>query len=168
MWIDERGSEVLPIPECHRLLAVGAEEHRHGHLGVAQPGAPLVLPLDYAVYGPDVVVRIGEGLFHRLDGHLVAFQVDGVTAPSAGEAGAPEQVWSVLLQGLAIEETDQIPSRHIPHPRVAEPGRRVVLIRGDVVTGRRFSLPSAPSALDGIVKPAGMGAQVEVGPASSP
>ena len=39
----------------------------------------LLLPLDYAVHGPDVVVRIGEGLFHQLESKLVAFQVDGVT-----------------------------------------------------------------------------------------
>ena len=80
MWIDDRGSEVLTLPECHRLLAIGAKEHRHGHLGVPKDGAPLVLPVDYAVHGPDVVLRIGEGLFHQVDARLVAFQVDGVTS----------------------------------------------------------------------------------------
>ena len=48
MWIDERGSEVLMIPECRRMLALGAKQGRHGHLGIPQEGAPLVLPVDYA------------------------------------------------------------------------------------------------------------------------
>ena len=77
--IDDPGSEVLTLPECRRLLAVGAKEQRHGHLGVPKDGAPLVLPVDYAVHGPDVVLRIGEGLFHEVHTRLVAFQVDGVT-----------------------------------------------------------------------------------------
>jgi len=146
MWIDERGSEVLALGECHRLLAVGAQEHRHGHLGVAQLGAPLVLPLDYAVHGPDVVVRIGDGLFQRVNGRLVAFQVDGVTVSSEGLGS--QRLWSVLLRGLAIEEHGAIASSHIPDPRVPEPGERVVRLRADVVTGRRFPVPSASVQAD--------------------
>ncbi len=139
MWIDERGSEVLTVPECHRLLAVGAQEHRHGHLGVPQEGAPLVLPLDYAVYGPDVVVQIGDGLFNRLDGRLVAFQVDGTTLDPTAEGDGAEKVWSVLLLGLATEKVKVVPSRPVPQPQVGEPGQRMVRIRSDVLTGRRFT-----------------------------
>ena len=53
MWIDARGSEVLDAPECQRLLAIGAKEGLHGHLGIALDGAPLVLPVNYLVHGPD-------------------------------------------------------------------------------------------------------------------
>jgi len=147
MWIDERGSEVLTAPECHRLLAVGAEEHRHGHLGISQPGAPIVLPLNYAVHGTDVLVQIGEGVFERVESQLVAFQVDGASA-APGTGGPPPQIWSVLLQGLAVEESQDVPGEHIPHPQVAIPGERLVRIRADVVTGRRFSsrpVPERPS-----------------------
>lgn len=77
MWIDDQGSEVLVVPECRRLVAMATKEHRHGHLGVPQVGAQLVLPVSYAVHGPGVVLRIGEGLFEQLDARLVAFQVDG-------------------------------------------------------------------------------------------
>ena len=100
-------------------LAIGAKEQRHGHLGVPQDGAPLVLPVDYAVHGPDVVLRIGEGLFHQLDGRLVAFQVDGVSR--MGDQS--ERIWSVLVQGLAIEDSENVPTSHVPHPEVVDPGR---------------------------------------------
>ncbi len=149
MWIDDRGSEVLAVPECRRLLAVAAKEHRHGHLGVPQGGAPLVLPVDYAMHGPDVVVRIGEGLFHQVDSRLVAFQVDGVTEMGDVECDQSKQTWSVLVQGLAIEDSENVPTSHVPQPEVVDPGERVVRIRADVVTGRRFpTLPGAGSTVD--------------------
>jgi pyridoxamine 5'-phosphate oxidase-like protein len=149
MWIDDRGSEVLAVPECRRLLAVAAKEHRHGHLGVPQGGAPLVLPVDYAVHGPDVVLRIGEGLFRQVDARLVAFQVDGVTETGGVEGDQSKQTWSVLVQGLAIEDGENVPIGHVPHPEVVDPGKRVVRIRADVVTGRRFpTLPGAGSTMD--------------------
>jgi pyridoxamine 5'-phosphate oxidase-like protein len=138
MWIDDRGSEVLAIPECRRLLAIAAKEHRHGHIGVPQGGAPLVLPVDFAMHGPDIVLRIGEGLFHQVDARLVAFQVDGVIQMGGVEGDQSKQAWSVLVQGLAIEDGENVPSRHVPHPEVIDPGERVVRIRADVVTGRRF------------------------------
>ncbi len=131
MWIDERGSSVLERGECLRLLALGSKERRHGHLGVGQAGAPLVLPLDYVVHGPDVVVLMGEGLFARVEqAGLVAFQVDG-------EAGGNQ--WSVLVRGLAGVEDDGGAGAEWPVPRVASPGHRLVRIRTDVITGRRFA-----------------------------
>lgn len=134
MWIDERGSEVLVAAECHRLLALGSKEGRHGHVGLPKEGAPLVLPLDYAVQGPDVLVRVGEGIFRYLSGGpLVGFQVDGVQG---------ERLWSVLVRGLAIEEDESTLRttlrEALPAPRVGEPGHRIVRIRSDIVTGRRF------------------------------
>ena len=138
MWIDERGSEVLALSECRRLLAVGAKEHRHGHLGIPKDGAPLVLPVDYAVHGPDVVLRIGEGLFHQVHARLVAFQVDGVTSLGDVE-GDESKTWSVLIQGPAIEDIQNVLTSHLPHPQIPDPGTRVVRIRADVVSGRRFA-----------------------------
>lgn len=147
MWIDERGSDVLGLQECLRLLAVGALEHRPGHLGIAaepppwQAGAsggdaPTVLPVDYAFTGRDVVIRVGEGLFTKIADKLVAFEVDGV------EEGRD---WSVLIRGLAqpIESVDVGP--RLPVPRVAEPGRRFVRIRSDVVRGRRLGMAAPRS-----------------------
>jgi hypothetical protein len=131
MWIDERGSSVLGRGECLRLLALGSKERRHGHLGVGQLGAPLVLPLDYVVRGPDVVVLMGEGLFARVEqAGLVAFQVDGETGGNQ---------WSVLVRGLAGVEDADGAGGALPVPRVASPGHRLVRIRTDVITGRRFA-----------------------------
>ena len=140
MWIDERGSEVLSIAECRRLLALGAKEHHHGHLGIPKTGAPLVLPVDYAVEGTAIVIQLGAGLFDHVNGQLVAFQVD---SSSHGVGCDPNDEdarfrWSVLVRGLASELDSQVTLAHLPAPRVADPGHRLVHIRSDVVTGRRL------------------------------
>lgn len=130
MWTDARGSEVLELGECRRLLALGAKQGLHGHLGIPKDGAPLVLPVNYVVSGPDVVVRIGEGMFKDVSGgDLISFQVDGVEG---------DRLWSVLVRGLAIAEEASSMGTDLPVPEVALPGHRIVRIRADVVTGRRF------------------------------
>ncbi len=102
-----------------------------------------MLPLDYAVHGPDVVVRIGEGLFHQLESKLVAFQVDGVTSVADSES---REVWSVLVQGLATEDSGLASVGRLPQPQVVSAGDRLVRIRTDVLTGRRFSARQDPTA----------------------
>lgn len=146
MWIDERGSSVLDTTECRRLLALGAADHLHGHLAFADGGAPVVLPVDFAVDGPYIVIEVGEGLFGRIVGRLVAFQVDGTSLESGPDGERRLRWWSVLLRGLAVEvgPDDPLPTR--PAPRVAEPGERLVRIRGDVVTGRLLAPSAAVSA----------------------
>jgi hypothetical protein len=141
MWIDARGSEVLPVSECRRLLAVAAKHGHHGHLGIPTEGAPVVLPLDFGVHGSDVVLQVGDSLFHRLDGRLVAFQVDSETADPGWTADAGEGRWSVLVRGLALAVDTDAAGDGAPQPRVAEPGTRLVLVRADVVTGRRLRAP---------------------------
>jgi len=141
MWIDERGSEILPLPECRRLLAIAAKHGHHGHLGIPTEDAPVVLPLDFDVHGSDLLLRVGDGLFHRMDGRLVAFQVDNSSAGSDWSQGGTEGRWSVLVRGLArgIDPADA--GGGLPEPRVAEPGHQLVQVRGDVVTGRRLRAP---------------------------
>ena len=124
---------MLGLPECRRLLALGARQRRPGHLGIPEDGAPTVLPVDYAVHGPDPVVRVGEGLYEHLAGKLLAFQVDGT------EDGRP---WSVLVKGPAVPEEAGDVGFEVPAPRVAEPGNRFVRIRADVTTGRRLGRPT--------------------------
>lgn len=140
MWIDERGSDVLDVQECRRLLAVGAKEARHGHLGISQGAGqpPIVLPVDYAMDGVDVVMQVGEGLFGHVVGQLVSFQVDGTTT-SRFVGTDPERPWSVLVQGLATEQDVPSVHGHVPVTRVAHPGRRLVRIRSEVITGRRIT-----------------------------
>jgi len=143
MWIDDRGSEVLSLGECRRLLALGAKTGLHGHLGIAKEGAPLVLPVDFTTDGSDVVVRVGDHIFERIDGALAAFQVDNA-GPDGPEG--PEGRWSVLVRGLVGGRLDPSVAAALPHPRVAEPGQHLVRIRGDVVTGRRLRPPAATGA----------------------
>lgn len=138
MWIDERGSEVLGLPECRRLLAIGAKQHHHGHLGISTDGAPLVLPVDYAVHDSEVVLQIGEELLGRVNGRFVAFQVDYSFDGLTPDSDSPEGRWSVLVRGLASEMDWAAAGSHLPEPRVAEPGHCLVHLRGDVVTGRRL------------------------------
>lgn len=138
MWIDERGSEVLPIAECRRLLAVGAKQRHHGHLGIPTDGAPLVLPVDYAVHSMDVVIQIGEGLFDQVNGRLVAFQVDRPPDRPEDRNVTSGGGWSVLVRGLAGELDQTADGSQLPDPRVAEPGHRLVCVRGDIITGRRL------------------------------
>ena len=145
MWIDERGSEVLPLAECRRLLAVAAKQHHHGHLGIPTADAPVVLPLDFGVHGSDVVLQVGEGLFDRMRGHLVAFQVDNSTTGPAWSDVDDEGRWSVLVRGPAGEVDPDSVARGLPEPRVAEPGHRIVEVRADVVTGRRIRTTFVPS-----------------------
>ncbi len=145
MWIDERGSEVLPLPECHRLLALAAKQHRHGHLGVPTDTAPVVLPLDFGVHDDGVILQVGEGLFSRISGQSVAFQVDSPTVGLSWSDVDPEGRWSVLVRGLVTEIDVAAVGDHLPEPRVAEPGHRVVQVRSDVVTGRRIRTTYTPS-----------------------
>jgi len=141
---------VLGLAECRRLLAVGAKHHLHGHLGIPVDrvpeatggiglgqGAPLVLPLNYALDDHFVVLRVGDSLFERLVGRLIAFEVDGIEGSS--ELGdRNERPWSVLVRGLALEGKEPLSATSTPVPEVERPGRHLVRIRADVVTGRRL------------------------------
>jgi hypothetical protein len=143
MWIDDRGSEVLALGECRRLLALGAKTGLHGHLGIAKEGAPLILPVDFTTDGSDVIVRVGDHVFDQIDGALVAFQVDNAGSPGpVGDEGR----WSVLVRGFVDGGLEPSGAAALPHPRVAEPGQHLVCIRGDVVTGRRLRPPASPGA----------------------
>ncbi len=141
MWIDARGSEVLDEPECRRLLAVAAERGWYARVGVATDGAPVVVPVDFALDGREVVVILGHGFVGRsVPDSLVAIEVDGIDDDG--------RAWSVLVRGFAERMPDDregLAGARLPSPRVARPGDVVVRIRSDVVTGRRFP-PGPPGA----------------------
>ncbi len=134
MWIDAKGSTVLSPPECMQLLAVAARDMGVGRLGVATEQAPVITPVNFSLWDRRVLVRVGAGfLTQAAAGQLVAFEVDHVD-PAAGTA------WSVLVRGLAVlvdtPTKDQIMAAE---PLVPEPGNEVLLVRPDVLTGRRFT-----------------------------
>jgi hypothetical protein len=141
---DRRGAEVLPRSVCLRLLA----QEDLGRLAVVVHGVPIVLPVNYALLGEDVVVRTGTGLKLRaaVDRALVAFEVDRVdretgVATSVLVRGPARVVGHPSLLGWASESG--------PQPLVPEPGGHLVLVESRVVTGRRFRIARAPrSRLD--------------------
>ncbi|MHB1503072.1 MAG: pyridoxamine 5'-phosphate oxidase family protein [Acidimicrobiales bacterium] len=147
MWLDHAGSEILERPECLRLLALGAKQQLVGRVGFVVPHpdgsthAPIILPVNFAQVEGELVVRSGEGLkSSATDGALVAFEVDS--------ADHVEQVaWSVLVRGLGtVWHPDQMAPEdlgRLPHPLVPRAGDRLLHIRADLVTGRRFALHGA-------------------------
>lgn len=142
MWIDQRGSQVLPRTECLRLLAMSAAAGRVGRLAVSTGTAPLVHPVNFGFFRGDVVVRVGDGTAWRAaPGHLVAFEVDDVSSgPAVGSSEQATVGWSVLVRGLATVVTmaPDVDAAHLPHPFVPSPGDHLLAIRPDVVSGRLF------------------------------
>ncbi len=136
VWIDQRGSEVVPLPECLRLLAAAAKKGAIGRIAVSQDQAPLVRPANFTYHDRYLAVRLGPGAIgSAAAGALVAFEVDEVDR----ENGV---AWSVLVRGLATVLTPETERdtgiKVVPAPLVPEPGEMVLAIRADVVTGRRF------------------------------
>lgn len=145
MWIDTKGSMVLPPSECLRRLAMTAKARGIGRLGVATDQAPLVIPVNFTLQGGQVRVRTGKSfLTEAANGHLVAFEVDSLDL-AAGTA------WSVLIRGLATltEAPTDLELAAAAHPLVPEPGDMILVIRPDILSGRQFelSLPSAGRTL---------------------
>jgi len=146
MWVDQRGSEIIPMGECLRLLATAAKAGAVGRLAVSGPQAPVVQPVNFTYRDRSVVVRLGEGaMAAAAEGNLVAFEADELDR-RAGVA------WSVLVRGLAVvvEEPERLGMAHLaPVPLVPNPGDRILAIRPDVVTGRRFKMgtgrPGSPA-----------------------
>ena len=142
MWIDQRGSEVLPRAECLRLVAVAARDHAVGRLGISTDEGPIVVPVNFSYWDSSVLVRLGPGtIASEVADTLVSFEVDRLDEQA-------QQCWSVLFRGLAVALPPQQLHerwRHLPEPLVPTPGDLLLSIRGDVVTGRRFSV--APQAV---------------------
>ena len=136
MWTDAKGSTVLTAPECKRLLAVSAKQGGIGRLGIATDQAPVVIPVNFTLHDGQVLTRVGPGFCsHAAAGHLVAFEFDEVDSANG-------TAWSVLLRGLAtvIESPTEVELAAAGRPLVPEPGNMVMVIRPDILTGRRFEI----------------------------
>ena len=119
------GIEVIDSDECRRLLA----EDVIGRVAVVIGATPMILPVNYAVDGEDIVMRTMPG--SRLDigqGHA-AFEVDSFDR-------ATQSGWSVLVTGH-LEEVTLVPRQgHGAAAGVAGPA---------VGHGRPQSVAAAPS-----------------------
>jgi uncharacterized protein len=114
-----------------------------GRIAVTVQALPVVLPVNFALDGEDVVFRtvVGTKLSAATARAIVAFEVDGWEPD--GSAG-----WSVLVQGRASEVQDESELsrlRQLPLHAWAFDGQadRYVRIRASSMTGRQFSVTEA-------------------------
>jgi hypothetical protein len=143
MWIDQRGSEILATPECLRLLALAAKEDHIGRLAITDEQSPLVVPLNFTYQDKNILLRIGPGRLSELvPGLIVSFEVDRVELDHG-------HAWSVLVRGLASSFSQShasFGSANLPQPLVPSPGDVMLVIRAEVITGRRFPLVAREGA----------------------
>lgn len=130
--VEQVALEVLDEAECRRLLAL----HSIGRIGVIVGAEPLVMPVQYAVDGGDVVFRTAAGShFDELvSGAHVCFEIDGAD-PSAREG------WSVLGRGVVRvvdDGADVARCRELPlQPWARQDRPRFLRLRLDHLSGRR-------------------------------
>jgi hypothetical protein len=143
MKIGASSSEILLFPECIELLAAAAEEGVMGRLAISTDRAPVVEPVTFDYEDRAIVVCTGTGLLaDSAPGSLVAFEVDHLdTSRNRG--------WTVLVRGLATSREETY------RPRTAldllgagapDGGAKLLVVRLDVVTGRRFALERAEAS----------------------
>lgn len=133
MATDAHGLEVLDRETCLELLA-GA---RVGRLGLSVDALPVVLPVNFAVDGDEIVVGSGPGgkLRAAVRGNVVAFEVDEWDPLS-------HEGWSVLVRGhsrVLEDEAELERARTLPLRPWGQLGDLSYLaVRLDLVTGRRL------------------------------
>jgi nitroimidazol reductase NimA-like FMN-containing flavoprotein (pyridoxamine 5'-phosphate oxidase superfamily) len=98
---DRRGIDVLTLTEClDRLSSTPV-----GRIAFVTSGGPVILPVNHAVDGTDVVFRttVGSKLQIVEDAGRVAFEADGMDVRT-------HRGWSVLVKGVAnpVYEADQV------------------------------------------------------------
>ncbi|HZT65669.1 MAG TPA: pyridoxamine 5'-phosphate oxidase family protein [Acidimicrobiales bacterium] len=125
--------EALSREECAALLAPGGV----GRFVYLEGRGPVAVPVNYRVFGDDIVFRTGEGtsLAARAAQVRVSFEVDHIDE-------ALSEGWSVIVTGRARTVTDPVELEELEplgvHPWAG--GRRDVYVRltPDEVSGRRI------------------------------
>lgn len=135
------GLDIMPLTECLHLLA----GQRVGRLGFVVGDQPLVLPVNYAMAADIVLFRTGAGTkLEAAMGAKVAFEVDQIDVEAATG-------WSVLVQGLAQEITDDVDVfaeilREATAPTwIPGPADHYVRIVPSLISGRRITGAGSPS-----------------------
>ncbi|GEL18808.1 pyridoxamine 5'-phosphate oxidase family protein [Pseudonocardia asaccharolytica] len=142
---DARPAELqaLGTEECYRLLAT----QQIGRLGVNAENYPLIFPVNYALDGQVIVMRMDAGTKLAAADHAnVTFEVDVIDQRTRSG-------WSVLVRGLAEEVTSGHRAQLIERTKASgvepwapgEHGRWVRLIP-HAVTGRRIVPGRLPPA----------------------
>jgi hypothetical protein len=140
---DRAGLEILHLGDCFALLG----SVPLGRIGFAAGGEVVILPVNFAVDGQDVVFRTAAGskLSSVEVGHYVGFEADSYDAASGTG-------WSVVVNGLAeVVESDAERARldrlGLTSWGGAQAGCVWVRIRPVSITGRRIAAP-APTAAE--------------------
>jgi len=124
----------IPVAECWRLMA----SVPFGRLVFTEHALPAVHPVNFAVSDSAVIVRTGPGskFDAAVRGDVVAFEADAIDPET-------RTGWSVLVVGHSsvVVDIDRLVSVvDVDHrPWVRGPGRHVIQIDGEQVTGRRLS-----------------------------
>lgn len=133
---DEPQLEELDRAECLRLLGTQSV----GRVAVSQRGlAPHVVPVNYTVFEETIVFRSDDGTkFRLLLTEPVSFEADFVDDFHRGG-------WSVLVQGLAYEESEWEVALDETDVKPFAPGQKSHWARlvPHSITGRRIALPLA-------------------------
>ena len=141
---NQPGVAILTRTECFKLLAQASI----GRIGASIGALPVILPVHFATYEESVLFRTVPGT--KLDaatlGAVVAFQADAYE-PLGGTG------WSVLLQGIASEVSDDegdALARSIPIGTWVGMGSNHRLMRIGVanVSGRRFRIAGEGPAVE--------------------
>jgi hypothetical protein len=158
MTIGVSSSETLLFPECIELLEAAAEQGVMGRLAISTDRAPIVEPVTFDYEDRAIVVCAGTGLLaESAPGALVAFEVDHLDI-STGRA------WTVLVRGLATSREEAYRPRtalDLLAARDQAVGAKLLVVRLDVVTGRRFALErpeASPRRVQRVTAPAVSGA----------
>ena len=103
---DHAGLEILPLDECLRLLASVPV----GRVGFFADGELVILPVNHAVDGQDLVFRTARGTkLSAAEGQsLVAFEADEYDQETRSG-------WSVLVNGRAEVVYDDADIRRLSH-----------------------------------------------------
>ena len=134
--LTDEGLELLTEAQCTDLLGarpVGSI----GRVGVTMSGLPVILPVNYAFVGGDVVFRtsIGTKLDAATRNAIVAFEVDDY------DDGA-QTGWSVLVVGRAsIVDNDrerEVYNRLAVTPWASGERHNYVRVHPEMITGRRI------------------------------
>jgi len=128
--------EVIDRIECLQLL----DGQGVGRIAGAVEGHPVILPINYVVFGDAVLVRARRGgALDRITGNTeVAFEIDGTDS-------IYHEGWSVLVVGRSAHVTDPAELDRLRGLRLlpwAGEGRDLFIrIFLDEVTGRRIVHP---------------------------
>jgi len=137
---DHAGLETLPFDVCLRLLA----SVPIGRVGFCADGEVVILPVNHAVDGQDVVFRTASGskLTAAEEQDLVAFEADCYDLQT-------RTGWSILVTGRATVVYDEADVRRLNrlnlHPWATTVDHPFwVRIHPTAVTGRRMPGPAGP------------------------